>query len=295
MENIRIGTLVNGFDAIRIMPQIKQYGFESYSLTFSHIEENVDLKEMATQLKNILQDSDAVISSVCVYSNPLSRDIERRQQAIRSWEMLIEHAHHFGTDIVAGFTGRIEDETIDGCIPLFKEVFDPLASLAKDKNVRLAFENCEMGGNWERGNHNIAHTPDAWKLIFEALPYEHVGLQWEPCHQMVKLIDPIAQLKTWVPKIFHLHGKDATVDWDIIKKHGINGPHKFAWDRTPGFGDTNWTTIISILRQHHYKGTIDIEGWHDPVYRDDWERTGQVHALNYLKQCRGGRYIPNPK
>jgi hypothetical protein len=43
-----------------------------------------------------------------------------------------------------------------------------------------------------------------------------------------------------------------------------------------------------------YKGSIDIEGWHDPVYCGDLEMTGQVHGLNYLKQCRGGAFIPNP-
>ncbi|MCY2927140.1 MAG: sugar phosphate isomerase/epimerase, partial [Planctomycetota bacterium] len=29
-------------------------------------------------------------------------------------------------------------------------------------------------------------------------------------------------------------------------------------------------------------------------YRDALEMTGQVHALNYLKGCRGGTYVPNP-
>ena len=61
--------------------------------------------------------------------------------------------------------------------------------------------------------------------------------------------------------------------------------------RTPGFGDSNWTDIISELRLAGYSGAIDIEGWHDPVYRDALEMTGQVHALNYLKNCRGGNYV----
>ena len=40
---------------------------------------------------------------------------------------------------------------------------------------------------------------------------------------------------------------------------------------------------------------LDRTGWHDPVYRDDLEMTGQVRALDYLKQCRGGtRFIANP-
>lgn len=61
-----------------------------------------------------------------------------------------------------------------------------------------------------------------------------------------------------------------------------------------GFGDTNWTDVITILRQHKWQGAIDIEGWHDPVYRGDLEMTGQVHGLNYLKRCRGGDFVPNP-
>ena len=30
---------------------------------------------------------------------------------------------------------------------------------AADKGIRLAFENCPMGGDWRRGGYNIAHNP----------------------------------------------------------------------------------------------------------------------------------------
>jgi len=176
----------------------------------------------------------------------------------------------------------------------FKQVFEPIAKHAADKGIRIAFENCDMGGSWQKGDYNIAHNPAAWEMMFNELPMDNLGLEWEPCHQMVNLIDPIPQLRKWVNKIFHVHGKDATVCWDIIHEYGIHGPRQFAFHRTPGFGDSNWTDIISILRLAGYKGTIDIEGWHDPVYKDDLEMTGQVHALHYLKQCRGGTFIPNP-
>jgi sugar phosphate isomerase/epimerase len=63
----------------------------------------------------------------------------------------------------------------------------------------------------------------------------------------------------------------------------------WAWHRTPGFGDSDWTAIISRLRRHEFKGSIDIEGWHDPVYKGDLEYTGQVHGLNHLIRCRGGK------
>ena len=136
--------------------------------------------------------------------------------------------------------------------------------------------------------------PTAWEMMFNEVPSDALGLQWEPCHQMVSLIDPLPQLRKWAHKVFHVHGKDATVAWDIIRTVGIRGGKPYVWHRTPGFGDTNWTDVISILRQGKFHGSIDIEGWHDPVYRDELEMTGQVHALNYLKQCRGGPFVPNP-
>ena len=107
-------------------------------------------------------------------------------------------------------------------------------------------------------------------------------------------IDPMPQLRKWIKKIFHIHGKDATIKWDVIREYGINGPQPWAFHRSPGFGDSDWTAILSELRQQNWTGCIDIEGWHDPVYRGDLEMTGQVHALNYLKRCRGGAFAANP-
>jgi hypothetical protein len=43
-----------------------------------------------------------------------------------------------------------------------------------------------------------------------------------------------------------------------------------------------------------YTGNIDIEGFHDPVYRGELEMTGQIRGLQYLKMCRGGDFVPNP-
>ncbi|MFC0335245.1 sugar phosphate isomerase/epimerase family protein [Paenibacillus sepulcri] len=292
MKQIRIGTLVGGGDAVRVLPQILPHGFESFSLTFWQSTNGLDLSETAKRVKEILAEKGVPISSLGIFGNPLTGEGDNAD-TLASWERLIDHAHEFGTDLVAGFTGRMPG-TIDDSLPRYTEVFGELAKRAADKGVKLAFENCDMGGTWESGDWNIAHNPTAWERMFNALPAENIGLQWEPTHQMVSLIDPIPQLRKWVGKIFNVHGKDATIAWDVVREYGIHGPKPFVWHRTPGFGDTNWTDVISILRQHGYEGSIDIEGWHDPVYRDDWEMTGQVHALNYLKNCRGGDFIPNP-
>lgn len=293
-QNIRIGTLVNkGQKAPAYIREILPHGFESFSLTFWQTVGETDFVKLADEVKTELVGSDAIISSVGIFGNPLL-DNDEGQTARESWEKTIDAAPLFGCDIVCGFTGRVVDKPIDESIARYVEVFEPLAKRAADKGLKIAFENCDMGGTWQKGAFNIAQYPAAWEMMFNALPAENIGLEWEPCHQMVKLIDPMPQLRKWMPKIFHVHGKDATIKWDIIKEHGITGPHPFAFHRTPGFGDSNWTDIISELRQGGYTGSIDIEGWHDPVYRDELEMTGQVHGLNYLKQCRGGNMIPNP-
>jgi len=292
-ETIRIGTLVNGgaktADYIR---QILPHGFESFSITFWQTLGDTNLKRLAAEVKDALAGTEVVISSLGIFGNPLMDD-EKARETRDGWKKLIDAAHLFGTDLVCGFTGRVVDKRIDESLPRFAQVFGPLAKRASDKGVRLAFENCDMGGTWWRGDWNIAHGPAAWELIFNAIPSDNLGLEWEPCHQMVKLIDPMPQLRKWVKKIFHLHGKDATVLWDVVREHGIGGPQTFAFHRTPGFGDSNWTDIISELRRGGFAGSIDIEGWHDPVYRGELEMTGQVAGLNYLKRCRA-TFVPNP-
>ncbi|WP_341282716.1 sugar phosphate isomerase/epimerase [Paenibacillus sp. FSL H8-0537] len=292
-EQIRIGTLVGGGNADVMIPQIVGHGFESFNLTFWQTTGETDLTELAKRVRALSDQHGFVVSALSVFGNPLTGTGDNAD-TLASWERLIDHAPLFGANIVSGFTGRLTDQPIDESIPRFKEVFGELTRRAADKGVRIAFENCDMGGTWTQGDWNIAHNPAAWELMFNAVPEDNIGLEWEPCHQMVSLIDPIPQLRKWASKVFHVHGKDATIAWDIVKEQGVHGPQPFVWHRTPGFGDSNWSDIITILRQNGYRGTIDIEGWHDPVYKDELEMTGQVHALNYLKRCRGGDFVPNP-
>jgi sugar phosphate isomerase/epimerase len=292
-EAIRIGTLVSGGqNTASTIAQIVPHGFESFSITFWQTCK-VDLERLRDEVAGALEGTGAIVSSLGIFGNPLG-DTPLDEETRAGWERLIDSAHLFGTDIVAGFAGRVRGRPIEESYPRFREVYGELGRRAKDCGVRIAFENCDMGGTWEAGDWNIAHTPLAWEAMFNEVPLENLGLEWEPCHQMVKLIEPMPQLKKWVKRIFHVHGKDASVHWDVVREHGVHGAKPFAFHRTPGFGDSNWTDIVSELRRGGFRGSIDIEGWHDPVYRDELEMTGQVHALNYLKRCRGGSFVPNP-
>lgn len=288
-QDIRIGTLASLQGSPDYLRQIVPHGFESFELTmWQYVPEGLDLAETAKAVKEVLADK-AVVSSLGIYGNPL-----QDPKCAEHWAEVIRAAPAFGATVVCGFAGALEDRPVDESMPKFKEVFGPLTKLAEDNGQKIAFENCDMGGYWEAPRWNIAHAPRAWEMMFNEVQSDAIGLEWEPCHQMVSLIDPIAQLRKWVPKIHHIHGKDATIEWDRIKSEGLRSGKHVVRHRTPGFGDTNWTDVLSILREQGWRGSIDIEGWHDHVYSGDLEMTGQVYGLNYLKACRGGDFVPNP-
>ena len=290
-QDIRIGTVIAAENAVDSLHHLLPHGFESFQLTFGHHIGELDLVKLAAETRELLAAAagEITISALGLYGNPLTDE-----QTARDWQRVIDAAIDFDCPVVGGFTGRIPDQPVPDSIEPFRSVFTPLAERAAERGIRIAFENCDMGGDWERGDWNIAHCPRAWEMLFDAVPCAALGLEWEPCHQMVSFVDPLPQLKTWVDRIFHIHGKDAQIEWDVISQQGIRSGLPYVAHRTPGFGETDWTRLISILRERGYTGSIDIEGWHDPVYCDALEMTGQVRALRYLKRCRGGDFVPNP-
>jgi len=288
--DIRIGTLAGIDKAATYIPQILHHGFESFQLTGGWGVGLVDFQRIAGEVR-IAIEGKAVISSIGYFGNPLMKEEDAKLFAA-----YIDNAHHFGTKLVVGFAGALDGKPVMDSMPQFKKVWGDLVKRAADKDVKIAFENCDMKGWWQSAMWNVAHSPTFWEAMWNEIPSDNLGLCWEPCHQMVSLIDPLPQLKKYIKKVFTVHGKDATIFWDVIKEKGLRGGVPYVFHRTPGFGDTNWTDVISILRMNGYKGSIDIEGWHDPVYRDELEMTGQVYGLNYLKNCRGGAtFAPNPK
>lgn len=287
-QDIRIGTIAGMDKGTNYLRQILPHGFESFELTAWADLGEINLAEFAKEVLDAIGDQ-AIISSLGVYGNPLTE-----ARTVDAFAECIRHADLFGAKCICGFTGAQEDRPIDQNMARFKEIWGPMAQLAEDHGVKIAFENCDMGGFWETPKWNLAHSPRAWEMMFNEVPSDALGLEWEPCHQMVSFIDPLPQLRKWVHKVHHIHGKDATVHKDLVATLGTRSGVHVVHHRTPGFGDTNWSDLITILRLANWKGSIDIEGWHDPVYRDDLEMTGQVYGLNYLKSCRGGTYVQNP-
>ena len=287
MFDITIGTLIPARSAKTMIPQLNEKGFECYALDFNGTDPaDMDFDRIAEELLPVLDGRH--ISAMGYYANPILHENDRR-----NLRALITNAKKLGCPVIGAFAGGNPEKSVPETIGEYKETWEPLAALAEECGVKVGFEGC--GGGWHRGCTNIAFCEEAWELMFDALPSPALGLEWEPCHIMEGLGDPIPQLRTWAGRVVHLHGKDCTVAWDLVHRYGTKGPKPLTFNRTPGFGDSNWADIFTILIHAGFVGACDIEGYHDLVHYDDMEWTAQVTALEYLKRCRGGmEYYAGP-
>jgi sugar phosphate isomerase/epimerase len=286
MRSIPIGTLVKGEeDPARAIRVLAPLGFESFSVMFWATTGDADLSGLAAGVREASSATGTVVSSVSVYGNVLSGD-EAGRRTLRDLDALIRAAPSFGCRVVSCFAGRIPGSSVPDSIGPWKAVFGPLAELAESLGVCIAFENCRLGDTWKAGKWNISINGDAWELMFAALPSAAIGLEWEPCHQVESLIDPIAQARIWAGRFFHVHGKDARVDRQALAERGLYGARKWHAPCFPGNGDTDWSELFVVLDAAGYDGTVDVEGWNDSEWSGEREIEGQRRALDYLRSCR---------
>ena len=103
------------------------------------------------------------------------------------------------------------------------------------------------------------------------------------------------QIRKWAHKILPRprQGRDGPLGRDPRARHLRQGAVRL--HAHAGLRRQQLDRVISELRLAGYRGSIDIEGWHDPVYRDALEMTGQVRGAELSQGMPGrGRAVPNP-
>jgi sugar phosphate isomerase/epimerase len=129
--------------------------------------------------------------------------------------------------------------------------------------------------------------PALWNPLFDAIGFDNVGIEWDAAHLICQLIDPLENIREFGKRIFHVHAKDAYVNELLLRRYGICHPG-VAEHRFPGLGQTNWAQIVHELIRTGYDSDLNIEGWHDPVYRDWLEETGMLIAKRTLEPLIAG-------
>src|SRR5208337_3190310 len=206
-EGMRYGVIVCGArDAPSSARALLALGFECFEIEFWENIGRVDLAGLADSFA-ALREAGASVSALGVYGNTLDPD----GATLASLRALVRAAGSFGAPIVSCFAGRVPGKSVPDSLESWKAAFGDLADEAAALGLSLALENCRLGDTWKTGKWNIAINPDAWELLFGALPGAPIGLEWEPAHQILALADPEAQLAAWVDRVIHVHGKDARI------------------------------------------------------------------------------------
>lgn len=281
MSNIKLGTCVKGDEILTILPEVIKSGFETIEIYFNSGLQGTNLIELSKKVNDLIKESKITVSSIGLYVNPLQYENQRKEL-----EYCIDNARRFGAKSVSTFAGAIEGTCVEESMAKFKEVFSELVKRAEYNGIKVGIENAHMCGFWFRTTCNIGFGPRAWEMMFHEVESESLGLVWEPSHQIEQFIDVNLQLKTWLPRIIHIHGKDGKIDWNHVKKYGAWFGEDYCSHRFPGLGDSDWKEIMSVLSKEDYRGDIVIEGFHDPEFCGELEFEGQKNALRYLKNCR---------
>ena len=202
------------------------------------------------------------ISSLAFYPNTLDGDLEKRAAAVEHLKNVIRASAALGVNLVTTFIGRDQTKTVEANLDEMMTVWPGILDLAKEKGVRVAIENCPMlfGPDQWPGGQNLMTTPDIWKKVFELLPYDTFGINYDPSHFVWQMIDYIKPIYEFRDRIFHVHYKDIKLYPDKLNRVGIMAyPLSFMSPKLPGLGDVDWGRYVSALTDIGYDGFTCIE------------------------------------
>ena len=202
------------------------------------------------------------ISSLAFYPNTMDGNLEKRAAVVEHLKTVIRASAKLGINMVTTFIGRDQAKTVEENLALAAEIWPPILALAEELKVRVAIENCPMlfGRDQWPGGQNLMTSPANWKKVFELLPSEYLGINYDPSHFLWQMIDPIKPLYAFRDKIFHVHFKDIKVYKDKLDEYGIMAyPLDFMRPKLPGLGDMDWGRFVSALTDIGYDGFACLE------------------------------------
>lgn len=278
---MRIGFLTDA--SIEALDWAKQNGFGSvewnrFDTSFA-APANPDWKTPVAEYAAAARERGLRISAIgALYKNPL--DPLQLDFAHATFHRAIDVASFIGVRTISGFPGSVIEVTTnlrggnpvydptENTLPRLLEFWEPIARYAADKGVRIAFEHCPQGQfHLPVMHYNFLGQVAMWERLFNATQCENIGIEWDASHLLCQFVDPVANIRKFGRKIFHVHAKDALINRQLLEAYGICH-HGVAEHRWPGFGQANWAEIIHALLRAGYDSDLNLEGWHDPVLRN---------------------------
>ena len=202
-------------------------------------------------------------------SDPDKSERERNQQALYA---AVEMASANGVENVGCLAGKPccemdRYQTIDEIAAPF---FNDLCPQAAEMSVRFAMEN------WFATN--IMHLGH-FEHIFEAVPHDNFGLNFDPSHLYHQQIDYLHAVEVFAGRIFHTHAKDTEIVQHRLRWLGNRDERSWWRYVIPGFGEIDWGVYIARLRDNGFDGVLSIEHEDRALSREE----GFTRGLEYLR------------
>ena len=260
----------SGFQAIEIACWPLEKASRRYA-GVTHIDVTTLDKAKAKEIRNMLDGYGLTVSSLAYYPNPLHPEADHRETVISHLKKVIEGAALLEVPIVGTFIGKDKNKTVPQNLDDYAKVWPPIVKFAKEHDIKIAIENCPMIfslDEWPGGN-NLASTPGIWRKMWEIIPDDNFGLNLDPSHLILQMIDYERVIREFGDKIFHFHAKDLHIDHEGLYNNGILS-QGMGWQvpRLPGLGDVDWAKIFAALTAARYDYVVSIEH-EDRVYEGD--------------------------
>ncbi|MEM7233385.1 MAG: sugar phosphate isomerase/epimerase family protein, partial [Planctomycetota bacterium] len=230
------------------------------------------------------------ISGLGYYPNALSSSHEEAEQAVSQICSVISSSARLGIGKMNTFIGRDWTLSIDDNWARFCETWKPIIAHAEDSGVRVGIENCPMlftSDEWPGGK-NLAINPTVWRRMFDEIPSDHFGLNYDPSHMIWQQMDFVKPIRDFAGKLFHVHAKDVRLDRHKLDELGILAhPNEYHTPKLPGMGDVDWGQFFSALGDTGYDGPVCVEV-EDRAFEDDQEsriaslRQSYTYLRNFL-------------
>ena len=249
-----------GYDCIEVMCWPPSKADRRYA-GITHIDVTDFGTDDAAKVQDTIGNAGVSISALGYYPNPLAPGAEA-ETSVAHLRKVITAAPLLGLDTVNTFIGRDWNLSVDENWPQFLATWKPLVAHAADHGVRIGIENCPMlftADEWPGGK-NLAISPAIWRRMFEAIPDENFGLNYDPSHLVWQQMDWLAPLGEFAPRIFHVHAKDVALDRAALNNHGILAhPLDYHAPKLPGRGDIDWAVFCRELKESGYNGPVCVE------------------------------------
>jgi sugar phosphate isomerase/epimerase len=254
----------------------------------THIDVADLSKKKIDEIHNTLEQKGVTISGLGYYPNPLEADKKNAGLYVTHIKKVIDAAGRLGLKNVNTFIGRDHLSSVEDNFKRFRKVWPGIVKYAEKRGVKIGIENCPMfftNDEWPGGK-NLASSPAIWRRMFEEIPSDNFGLNYDPSHLVWQFMDYIRPIYEFKERIFHVHIKDAKLMREKLNDVGILAtPLSFHSPKLPGLGDVDWGKFFSALTDIGYDGAACVEV-EDRSYEGSLQmrKRSLIQSREYLKQ-----------